>query len=63
MCVGILYGFLNMSVVLATGSVLYPGITWTNWISYATIVVSSFLMISTFFGGKFYYDRVKSKLL
>jgi hypothetical protein len=52
-----------MSVVLATGSVLYPGITWTNWISYATIVVSSFLMISTFFGGKFYYDRVKSKLL
>lgn len=52
-----------MIVVLTTGNELYPGITWKNWISYLTVVISTFLMLSTFYGGRYYYNTVKVNYL
>lgn len=52
-----------MIYVLGTGVEIYPGINWTNAISYILCLVTVLVVIGVFSLGLLYYDKVKKPLL
>jgi hypothetical protein len=49
--VAVSYTFVNAIYVLTGGSVIYPGITWTDFGTYLTMLVTSIMVGLTFFLG------------
>ena len=33
------YALINMTIVLSTGNVVYPGLTWTTWLSWLLVIL------------------------
>lgn len=54
-----IYLIVNMSYVLISGNIIYPGMNWKNWISYIISLLTLLIMFGVFGLGLLYYKKVK----
>lgn len=55
----LIYLIVNMSFVLISGKVIYPGINWKNWISYVISIITLLIVFGVFALGLIFYRKVK----